>query len=213
MKITILGAGGNIGQRISKEAAARGYELSLITSKPESFFGFESEVKVTTQKEDIFETEALAEAFKGSDVVISSYAPPQDNNPLMTAASASLIEAAKKADVRLIAVGGAGSLYVAENTQLVDAPQFPEEYKAVALAHKDALENVYYKEDQVNWTNISPAAYIFEGERTNNFRTGENNLIADAEGKSAISMEDFAVAILDEVENKNFIKKRFTVGY
>lgn len=213
MKITILGAGGNIGQRISKEAAARGHELSLITSKPKSFFGFGDEGKVSTQKADIFQTEALAAAFNGSDVVISSYAPPQDNNQVLTEASTSLLQAAKIAGVRVIAVGGAGSLYVAEDIQLVDAPEFPAEYKAVALAHKDALENVYYKEKAVSWTNISPAAYIFEGERTNKFRIGENNLIADSEGQSAISMEDFAVAILDEVENKKFINKRFTVGY
>jgi len=213
MKITILGAGGNIGQRISKEAATRGHELSLITSKSKSFFGFENQENVSTQKEDIFQTEALTEAFKGSDVVISSYAPPHDDNTKLTPATRSLVEAAKKANVRLIAVGGAGSLYVAEDTQLVDAPQFPAEFKSIALAHKDVLENIYYKEDGVDWTNVSPPAYIFEGEKTGKFRIGENNLVADAEGQSAISMEDFAVAILDEVENKKFIKKRFTVGY
>ncbi len=213
MKITILGAGGNIGQRISKEAANRGYELSLITSKDKSFFGFENQENVTIQKEDIFETEALATAFQNSDVVISAYAPPHDNNGLLTPATNSLIAAAKKADVRLIAVGGAGSLQISETTQLVDSPEFPEEYKAVALAHREALENVYYKEEQLNWTNVSPSAYIYEGERTNEFRIGENSLIANEEGQSAISMEDFAVAIIDEVENKKFLKKRFTVGY
>ena len=213
MKITILGAGGNIGQRISKEAATRGYELSLITSKSKSFFGFENKENVTAQKEDIFQTEALAEAFKGSDVVISAYAPPHDNNALLTPATASLIEAAKKANVRLIAVGGAGSLKVAENTDLVDTAEFPEEYKGIALAHRDALNDIYYKENTLSWTNVSPAAYIYEGEKTNQFRVGGDNLIVNAEGQSAISMEDFAVAILDEVENKKYIQKRFTAAY
>jgi len=96
---------------------------------------------------------------------------------------------------------------------LVDSPQFPVEYKPVTLAHRDVLENIYYKAEGVNWTNVSPPAYIFEGEKTNRFRVGENNLIADTEGQSPISMEDFAVAILDEVDNKKFTKKRFTVGY
>ena len=213
MKITIIGAGGNIGQRIVKEAATRGYELSLLTSKSKEFFNLKNQGNVETQNVDIFQTDSLATAFKESDVVISAYAPPQDDNPKLTPATASLVQAAKEADVRLIAVGGAGSLYVSDDTQLVDAPQFPEEYKSVALAHRDVLENVYQNEKELSWTNISPAAYIFEGERTGQFRLGENYLIADAEGNSAISMEDFAVAILDEVENKKFIQKRFTAAY
>ncbi len=213
MKVTILGAGGNIGQRITKEAASKGYELNLITSKPKSFFDFEKQSNISTHQADIFETEDLAKAFEGSDVVISAYAPPHDNNQLIVPASKSLLEAVKQAGVRLIAVGGAGSLQVNEDTQLVDSPEFPADYKGIALAHRDALENVYLKEAEADWTNISPAAYIFEGERTNQFRLGENNLIVDEQGKSAISMEDFAIAIVDEVANKNYIKKRFTAGY
>lgn len=210
MKITIIGAGGNIGQRITKEAASRNHELRLITSKDKSFFGLND---VDIQTVDIFDADALAEQLKGSDVVISAYAPPHENTDLILEATKSLVEASKKANIRLIAVGGAGSLKVNEDLVLVDAPDFPVAYKAIAISHKKALENIYLKESELNWTNVSPSAYIFEGERTNQFRVGGDYLLTNAKGESAISMEDFAVGILNEVDDSNFSKKRFTIGY
>lgn len=210
MKITIVGASGNIGRRITQEAASRGHELNLITSKDKDFFGLDN---VQLFKADAFKEEEMSSIFKGSDVVISSYAPPHDNTDLVIDASKHLISAAKKAGVKLVAVGGAGSLKVNETTQLVDTADFPQDYKAIALSHRTALEEVYLNEKELEWTNVSPSAYIFEGERTNNFRIGEDNLLVDAKGNSSISMEDFAVGILDEVENPKFIQKRFTIGY
>lgn len=210
MKVTIIGAGGNIGQRIVKEAAARNHELQLISSKDKTFFGLDN---VNIQKADIFKTDELAELLKGSDVVISAYAPPHDNTDLIVDASKSLVEAAKKANTRLIAVGGAGSLKVSEDLLLVDAPTFPADYKPIAVSHQKALEEVYLNESDLNWTNVSPSAYIYEGERTNNFRLGGDYLLANEKGESAISMEDFAVGILDEVDNSAYSKKRFTIGY
>ncbi|UZO82230.1 NAD(P)H-binding protein [Aquimarina sp. ERC-38] len=210
MKVTIIGAGGNIGQRITKEATTRNHELRLITSKEKSFFGIDD---VDIKAVDIFDTETLAENLKGSDVVISAYAPPHENTDLIIDATKSLVEASKKAEVRLIAVGGAGSLKVSEDLLLVDAPDFPADYKSIAVSHQKALEDIYLKESELNWTNVSPSAYIFEGERTNQFRIGEDYLLANDKGESAISMEDFAVGILNEVENASFSKKRFTIGY
>lgn len=210
MKITIIGAGGNIGQRIVKEAALRNHELKLITSKEKSHFSVES---AELQQVDIFDTAQLAGALKGSDVVISAYAPPHENTDLIIDASKSLIAAAKEAGTRLIAVGGAGSLKVSEDMVLLDTPQFPEEYKAIAASHKRALEEVFINETVVNWTNVSPSAYIYEGERTNQFRIAGDSLIANEKGESAISMEDFAVGILNEVEEPAHSKKRFTIGY
>ena len=213
MKITILGAGGNIGKRIVAEAANRNYELNLITSKELAAFQLKDTKNATTTQVDIFDTKSLTETFKTSDVVISAYAPPQDNNDLLIEASKSLVKAAKNANTRLIAIGGAGSLKVADNLLLIDAPNFPEEYKAIAKSHLTTLETVYKPEKELNWTNVSPSAYIFEGERTNTFRISEDFLIANDKGESAISMEDFAVGILNEVENKDYARKRFTVGY
>lgn len=210
MKITIIGAGGNIGQRITKEASLRNHELQLLSSKDKSFFGLDD---VTINKADIFEVDALVELIKESDVVISAYAPPNENTDLIINASESLVEAAKKAKVRLISVGGAGSLKVNNDMILVDSPNFPKDYKAIAISHQKALENVYLKESELNWTNVSPSAYIFEGEKTNKFRIGEDYLLSNEKGESSISMEDFAAGILDEVENVAFSKKRFTIGY
>ncbi|WP_299190351.1 NAD(P)-dependent oxidoreductase [uncultured Aquimarina sp.] len=210
MKITIIGAGGNIGQRIVKEAAARNHELQLISSKDKSFFGLEN---VNIEQADILKTETLVELLKESDVVISAYAPPHENTDLIIDASKSLIEAAKKSNNRLITVGGAGSLKVSKDLDLVDTPDFPEDYKAIAVSHKKALEDVFLNESELTWTNVSPSAYIFEGERTNQFRIGEDYLLTNDKGESAISMEDFAVGILNEVEKPSFPKKRFTIGY
>ena len=123
------------------------------------------------------------------------------------------MEAAKKVNTRLIAVGGAGSLKVSEDLDLIDAPEFPADYKAIALSHKKALEDVYRTETELDWTNVSPSAYIFPGERTNQFRVGGDFLLSNDKGESAISMEDFAVGILNEVESKNYSKQRFTIGY
>lgn len=211
MKITILGAGGNIGKRITQEAASRDHELKLITSKGKDYFGLNDTAE--TKKVDIFDTENLAEQIKGSDVLISSYAPPHENTDLIIEATKSLVEASKKANVRLIAVGGAGSLKINDELTLVESPNFPSDYKSIALSHQKALEDIYLKETELEWTNVSPSAYIFEGERTNNFRVGDNYLIANEKGESAISMEDFAVGILNEVENPKYNKQRFTLGY
>lgn len=213
MKIAIIGAGGKIGQRITKEAAARGHELTLVTSKPLDFFGFEDNANIRTQAVDIFNTDELTAVLGESELAISAYAPPQDNTTLLMEATSSLIEAAKRTNVRLIAVGGAGSLYVNTATQLVDTPDFPEAYKSIALAHRSVMNKLYANEAELNWTVVSPSAFIFEGERTNQFRIGENDLLSNEKGESAISMEDFAVGILNEVDERRFIKGRFTVGY
>lgn len=213
MKITIIGAGGNIGRRIVREAANRGYDLQLITSKDISAFQLDETTNVTTNQIDIQDTKNLTSAFSETDVVISAYAPPHDNTNLLIDASKSLIESAKNAKARLIAVGGAGSLKVSDDLLLIDAPTFPDEYKAIAKSHLATLKELYRPEQELNWTNVSPAAYIFEGERTGKFKIGDEYLIANEKGESAISMEDFAVAILDEVENGKYIRKRFTVGY
>lgn len=213
MNITILGAGGNIGKRLVAEAANRNHILNLITSKNVSDFNLENTNQVKTIQVDIFDIQKLAEAFNNSDVVISAYAPPQDNNDLLIKASESLVEASKKANTRLIAIGGAGSLKISNDQLLIDSPSFPEEYKGIAKSHLTTLDTVYRSEKELNWTNVSPSAYIYEGERTGVFKLAEDNLIANEKGESAISMEDFAVAILDEVDNSKFVKKRFTVGY
>jgi uncharacterized protein len=137
---------------------------------------------------------------------------PGANTALIIDATRSLIVGLKQAGVkRLIEVGGAGSLLVAPNLRLVDAPNFPAEYKQIALTHADALEVL--RTSDLEWTYFSPAAVIQPGERTGKFRLGEDMLVVDEQGNSRISAEDYAIALVDELENPKFIRKRFTIGY
>ena len=109
-------------------------------------------------------------------------------------------------------MGGAGSLLVEEGIKLVETKDFPSDWKPIALAHGEALEQ-YRQEKNLNWTNLSPAAFIEPGKRTGVYRTSEDYLVVDEKGVSRISFEDFAFAMLDEVEKSKFSRKRFTVGY
>jgi putative NADH-flavin reductase len=125
-----------------------------------------------------------------------------------------LLDGASQAKVkRLIVVGGAGSLEVAPGVRLVDAPAFPAEWKGVGLAHSDALEVYRNSEAEVDWTYVSPPAIIEPGERKGNYRVGGDQLLADEKGDSRISTEDYAVALLDEVEKPRHLRGRFTVAY
>jgi hypothetical protein len=102
-------------------------------------------------------------------------------------------------------------LFVAPNVRLVDAPNFPADYKEIALAHGEALEVLSHAD--LDWTYFSPAAFIQPGERTGKFRLGEDTLIADEKGNSQISAEDYAIALVDELEKPKYIRRRFTIGY
>ncbi len=211
MKIALIGASGNIGSRILNEALSRGHQVTAIVRDTGKITTTHSNLSILAG--DVFNDNDLASKIKGHDVVISSFAPGFEKPYLLIDASKAIINAAKKAGLkRLIAVGGAGSLEVAPGLQLMDTPHFPAAWKSIAKAHADALK-VYLAENELNWTNVSPAALIEPGTRTGKFRLGENKLVADAQGNSKISMEDFAIAILDEAENPKYIKKRFTVSY
>ena len=166
-------------------------------------------------------SEHVAAAIGGNDVVVSSYGPGKgDPQQLVTAAHA-LIEGVASANkksgtsTRLIVVGGAASLKVAPGVQLLDTPEFPAAWKPVASAARDALA-VYRTEGTkagIDWTYFSPAAMIQPGTRTGKYRTGTDQLVRDAKGESRISAEDYAVALLDEIETPHFSRQRFTVAY
>lgn len=214
MKIAIIGASGNIGSRITHEALSRGHEVTAIVRDP-SKLTLENESLVVT-KGDALDTEDLAAKIEGHDAVVSAYnagwGPGTDYNNYNRVA-ASLLRAAKEAGVkRLLVVGGAGSLYVAPGVQAVDTPDFPADWKEGAAAMRDSLE-VYQDEKELEWTFFSPAFMIGPGERTGKFRLGTENPVMDEKGESNISYEDYAVAVLDELENPQFIRQRFTIGY
>lgn len=211
MKIALIGGNGNVGKVILNEALSRGHEVTAIIREGSKLDVTNKNLKVVVG--DLFDLDTISKTFEGHDVILSAFGPKHGEEGTLITATENLIKAAKKASVpRILSMGGAGSLLVGDNVRLVDTPDFPESWKPIAIAHGDALE-VYKKETELNWTNLSPAAFLEPGTKKGNYRTSENNLIVDEKGESRITFEDFAVAMLDEVENPKFSKKRFTVAY
>ncbi|HXN25647.1 MAG TPA: NAD(P)-dependent oxidoreductase [Candidatus Acidoferrales bacterium] len=212
-KIMLIGSSGMIGQRILHEALNRGHHVTALV-RDTSGTG-EHHAQLDYHTGDIFKPETIATAAVDHDVVVSAYGPGKGDPSLEMKAAHVLIEALTRVEpIRLIAVSGAGSLEVKPGVQLVDTPNFPAEWKAIALAHREALE-VYRKAGmaEFDWTAVSPAALIEPGTRTGKYRTGTDQLLVDDRGKSYISAEDFAVAVLDEIEKPRFQGQRFTVAY
>jgi uncharacterized protein len=216
MKVVLYGATGMIGSRILKELLSRGHAVTAVVRDPSKL---KAQNNLTIEKGDLLDADSIAKLAWGADVVVSSYGPPSGAqgpdpakvNQLPDAARALIAGARRAGAPRIIMVGGAGSLEISPGLQIVDAPTFPEAYKPVALAHRDA----YYvlRETDLNWTYFSPAMMIQPGERTGKFRLGKDALVSDDKGNSSISAEDYAVALVDEVEQGRHTKQRFTIGY
>ena len=216
MKIALIGATGFVGTAILKEALDRGHEVTAIARHPEKI---KSQNNLTIVKSDVMDSDGLARILKGNDVVVSAYNAGWTNPDLYNEfikGSESIQEAVKKSGVkRLIINGGAGSLFVAPNVQLVDTPQFPAEWKPGALSARDYL-NELKKEDQLEWTFVCPPIEMNPGTphgRKGTYRIGLDSPVFDANNKSSISVEDLAVAIVDEAEHPKHIRARFTVAY
>ncbi|MFD0768228.1 NAD(P)-dependent oxidoreductase [Bacillus sp. CGMCC 1.60114] len=208
MKLVVVGATGNIGKQIIEEALTRGHEVTAIVRDASRVETAHEHLHVVTG--DIFNVDSIAKEAANHDVLISAFGPKHGEDEKLVEATHSLLQAAKQAGVsRLVAVGGAGSLEVAPGLQVVDTPAFPAEWKSIAFAHRDALE--VYKQSDFNWTNLSPAAMIEPGERTGKYVTGTDQLLTDENGDSRITIPNYAVALLDEVENPQFPRQRFTV--
>lgn len=212
MKVAIIGATGFVGSAVVTEALTRGYEVTAIardSAKVEKAAG------VTAVSADVYDADGLASALSGHDAVINTFNAGWTNPNLYNdfiKGCDSIQTATKKAGVkRYLTVGGAGSLYIGEH-QLVDSPQFPKEYYAGASAARDYLSTLR-KEEELDWTFLSPAINLHPGERTGTFRLGTENPVFDEHGKNDISVADLAVAIFDELENNRFVKSRFTLGY
>jgi putative NADH-flavin reductase len=158
----------------------------------------------------VLDATSVAAAVKGHDAVLSAVGPTPE---IIAGAARSLIEGLTRAGVkRLVVVGGAGTLEVAPGVLLLQTPQSPAEYELVAQAHGTAL-NTFRQNTTLDWTFVSPAAFIQPGERTGRFQLGGDQLLVDAKGDSRISAEDFAVAFLDEIEKPAHLRQRFTVAY
>jgi len=215
MRIALFGARGTIGQRIAREAGRRGHGVTAVARDPARFVKPADSVDVV--RGDVLDPASVAAVVRGHDAVISAVGPAHtaDARPQMLVdAARSLIAALDRARVRrLLVVGGAGSLEVAPGVQLVDTPEFPAAWRPVALAARDALAIYRSAPAGLDWTYFSPAALIAPGERTGRYRIGMDRLLTDATGESRISTEDFAVAVLDELERPAHLRQRITVAY
>jgi len=201
--IAIIGATGRAGSQLLEEALRRGHSVIAI-ARHASKIGHREHV--VTKDVDVHDAQALQEAVAGSDVVLSAA-------HFSTLPVEAIIEPVKKAGVkRLLFVGGAGSLLLPDGTKVIDSEGFPEEYKPEATAGGRYLETLR-KEQDLDWTFLSPSAEFVEGERTGKFRLGKDHLLIGADGKSWITFADFAIALLDEVEHPAHSRQRFTVGY
>jgi len=216
MSIVVFGASGNIGSNIRKEALSRGLRVTAVThSSP-----IEAEPNLTTLTADLADTEAVARIVSGHDAVISAYSPglrkysAEEAAELIRRAHESLFEGVKLGGVkRLILVGGVGSLEASPGVDVVDSDFYPADHKAHTLRNREILRALKRGEYDLDWTYVSPPLEIKAGERTGKFRLGEDQLLRDSNGNSRISEADFAVAILDELEEGRFVRRRFTAAY
>ena len=213
MKIVLLGATGFVGSALLKEALDRGHIVTAIARHPETLALRE---RLTVKAGDVFDSSALATLLAGHEAVISAFNPGWRNPNLyddQRRGTSAIIAAVKQAGIRRVLwVGGAGGLEVKPGVRVVDDPNLPDWIKPGSLATIDALEQLR-KEPELEWSFLAPSAEMKPGSRTGKYRLGGDDLLVDANGKSHISLEDFAAAMIDELEHPAHVRHRFTVGY
>jgi putative NADH-flavin reductase len=203
MKVTVLGASGRAGSEIVKELARRGHQVTGVARNPARIPTGEG---ITAVSGDANDAAALPALLKGADAVVSAIM-------FVDTSPETLIASIKAAGVaRYLVVGGAGSLEAAPGLRVIDTPDFPEIYKAEASAGGRFLDRLR-QEDELDWTFLSPSAVFDGNDRTGQFRLGGDALLISAEGHSAISFPDYAIAMADEIEAPKHSRQRFTVGY
>ena len=201
--IALIGASGNIGTKITNELLSRGHTVTAICRNPEKVQAREG---VTALQGDLTDPAAISQSLKGHDAIIcaSSFIPGQ---------SEKVVEAVRQSGVnRFLMVGGAASLLDENGNKIWDSLDLPPEvmnYIEEGMRALDLLKEV----DDFDWTFFSPAVLIGPGERTGKFRLGQDNVVKDESGESKISYDDYAVAMVDELEQNNNIKARFTAAY
>jgi uncharacterized protein len=217
MKIVLYGATGKAGSRILTELLGRGHEVVAMVRNPDKLAAKDG---LTVEQGDLSRVEAIAKAIGGAQAVVSAYAPPPDKTGELIDVTERQIAAVQRVSQqanstehapRLIVVGGAASLEGAPGVTLVSAKDFPAAWKPIALAHEKALELL--RASSIDWTYLSPSVFFEPGQRTGKFRLGQDQLLTATDGKSWISMEDYAIALVDELEQPQHRRQRFTVGY
>lgn len=208
-----MGATGFVGSALLKEALDRGHTVTAIVRYPEKL---ENRERLIAKAGDVYDTAVLATLLHGNEAVISAFNPGWKDPNLyedQVRGTASIISAVKKAGInRVLWVGGAGGLEVKPGVRVIDGPDFPDWVRPGSLATIDALEQLR-KEPELDWSFLAPSAQLPPGTRTGKFREGKDQLLVDANGQSRISVQDYAVAMIDELERPAHIRQRFTVGY
>jgi putative NADH-flavin reductase len=216
MSIVVFGASGNIGSNIRREALARGHRVTAVTRSTR----LDPAENLTALNADIANAADVAKIVAGHDAVISAYSPglrnysAEDAAALIEKAHAALFAGVKQAGVtRLIIVGGVGSLQASPGVDVVDSDFYPAGHRAHTLRNREILRSLKRGEHDLDWTYASPPLEIKAGERTGQFRLGGAQLLRDANGDSRISEADFAIAILDALDQGTFKRQRFTAAY
>lgn len=213
MNIALIGATGFVGKALLEELLNRGHTVRALqrdTAKLAARPGLEA------RSVDVLNSTNLAAELTGVDAVVSAFNAGWGNPNLhddFLRGSDAIATAARGAGVRLLVVGGAGSLFIAPGQQLVDSPAFPAEWKSGALAARESLNRLRADASDLDWTFVSPAMHLEPGERTGKFRLGGEAPVFDAKGESRISVADLAAAIVNELESPQHRRARFTAGY
>ncbi|WP_278775559.1 NAD(P)-dependent oxidoreductase [Leyella stercorea] len=213
--VLLIGATGFVGSAVLNELVSRGHKVTAVARNVEKVA--KSEL-VDVVKEDVANVDAIAKLAEGKDAIISAYNPGWTNPDIATLISENypkILSAAKKSGVkRLLIVGGAGTLFCAPGLRVVDSGAIPEEIMGGVRPLGDFYLNTLMNENDIDWVFFSPAGvFDQQGKKTGNYRLGKDNLIVDAEGNSHISVQDYADAMVNELEKPAHHKERFTIGY
>jgi len=216
VKVVVLAATGQAGKTVISELLSRGHEVVAVARSPEKLPS-----SIPSVRDDLSNADRLADIIKDADVVISAYGPSKDDpryffdvnyTDQLLDVTERVVEAVHKAKVsRLIVVGGAGSLWLSPGVTVLNSGHWPEQFVPIATSHVKTFEML--KKSDINWVYFSPPMMIAPGVRTAKFRLGGDHIIVDANGKNWISFEDYAVALVDEIEKPAHERGRFTIGY
>ena len=211
MHIVLYGATGKSGSRILVELISRGHEVTAV-ARHIANLPPKLPPNVTAKEDDLSDVDRIASMITGAEALVSAYAPPQDNTDALLDVTERQIAAVKKAGkIRLVVVGWAGLLEISPGVTLLASGHLPAAWVPIATSHEEALKLL--QKSDIDWTYFSPAAFFEPGERTGKFRLGTKELISDSKGESRISMEDYAIALVDELEKPSHRRAQFSIGY
>ncbi|MBN3789184.1 NAD(P)H-binding protein [Burkholderia sp. Ac-20353] len=216
MKVVVLAATGQVGRTVLSELISRGHQVTAVARTPDKLPN-----SIHTVRDDLSSADRIAEIIAGADAVVSAFGPPKEDARFFSDVSYTdqlpevierAINAVRKAGApRLIMAGGCGSLWFSPGVTVLESGHWPEKLIPIATSHVKAFAAL--RASDINWTYFSPPMQIEPGVRTGKFRLGGDDLIKDEQGRSWVSFEDYAIALVDELEKPAHERARFTIGY